>query len=84
MLIAAYLVEAGLFLTISPWTQFWAHNYFALAYPVVGSLMSSPYVRGGVTGVGLVTVIAGLRDLAYVLANRRRETPSSTIEPPRV
>lgn len=84
MLIAAYLVEAGLVLTIAPWTQFWEHNYFALAYPLVGDLMGSPYMRGGVTGIGLVTVVAGLRDLAFVLANRRRDTPSSTVEPPRV
>ncbi len=74
LLFAAYLLEAGLLLTISPWTVFWERNYFAQAWPWVGAMMDSPYVRGAVTGVGVVTVIAGLRDLAGSMFTR---TPAS-------
>ena len=70
LLLAAYLVEAGLVLTIAPWTTFWDRNYFAYAFAWIGEWMSSPYVRGGVTGIGLVTSFAGLRDLSGVILAR--------------
>jgi hypothetical protein len=71
LLIAAYLVEAGLVLTMTPWMTFWERNYFAQAWPWLGALMESPYVRGAVTGVGLVTAVSGLRDLGSVIFGRR-------------
>ena len=73
MLIAAYLVEAGLVLAIAPWTYLWQSNYFAHAWPWLGELMASPYVRGGVTGIGLITFVAGARD-AIAAIGAPRET----------
>ena len=70
LLIAAYLVEAGLVLTIAPWTTFWEQNYFAHAVPWLGIWMRNPYVQGGVTGIGLVTVLTGLQDLSGVILAR--------------
>lgn len=83
-LIAAYLIEAGLVLTVWPWTAFLERNYFALAWPMLGQIMESAYFRGAVTGVGLVTMAAGVRDLAAAIVGRRAaadETP--TLTPPR-
>jgi hypothetical protein len=53
-----------LVLAIAPWTQFWERNYFGLLWPWLGQVMASAFVKGGVTGVGLLTIIAGLRSLA--------------------
>jgi len=50
-------------LVIGPWTQYWAHNYFGLLWPWLGNLMGSAYVRGGVSGIGLITMAAGVRQL---------------------
>lgn len=77
LLVAAYLVEAGLVLTIAPWTQFWDRNYFAFAIPWIGSWMANAYVRGAVTGVGLVTAVAGLRDLSGVILARSAASEST-------
>jgi hypothetical protein len=68
--VAAYLVEAGLVLTIAPWTLFWERNYFAHVLPALGALMNSPYTRGAVTGVGLVTAVIGMRDLSRAILAR--------------
>jgi hypothetical protein len=75
--LAAYLVEAGLVLTIAPWTLFWDHNYFAHAFVPIGAWMSNAFVKGGVTGIGLVTTFAGLRDLSSAILAR-----SAASEPP--
>jgi hypothetical protein len=70
-LLAAYLIEAGLVLMVTPWSPFWLRNYFAHAWPWLGALMQSPYMRGAVTGVGLITAITGFRELVAALAARR-------------
>jgi hypothetical protein len=71
LLVAAYLIEAGLVLIVMPWTGFWSRNYFAQLWPWLGGVMFNPYVCGAITGVGVVTVIAGLRDLVSAFSARR-------------
>jgi hypothetical protein len=68
LLIAAYLVEAGVLLVLAPWTALWERNLFAALAPWLSSIMGNPYVRGGVSGIGLVTTAAGLRDFAVLVA----------------
>ena len=75
MLIAGYLVEAGLLLVLAPWTALWDHNYFGTALPWLGSWMTNEFVRGGVTGVGVITAIAGLRDLFSTIFTRQVDRP---------
>ena len=64
-------------LTIAPWTMFWSRNYFAHAVPWLGHWMANAYVRGAVTGVGLVTAFAGLRDLSAVILARSAASESA-------
>ncbi len=50
-------------LVVAPWTGFWDRNFFAHTMPTLGAWMANSYVRGAVSGVGVITAIAGLRDL---------------------
>ena len=68
---------------MAPWTALWERNFFADAMPALGELMANQFVRGAVTGVGVVTAIAGLRDLTNaVLARLPKETPDPGPSPP--
>lgn len=78
LLIAAYFIEAGVVLAIAPWTPFWERNYFAHAWPFVGVMMASAYVQGAVTGVGLITMMVGIRDLLNAIVGRRATAPDRT------
>ena len=79
-MLAAYLIEAGLILVFAPWSQWWVDkNYFAHAVPWLGWWMSNSFVRGGVTGVGIVTAFAGVRDLSGVIVAR---STASDAQPP--
>jgi hypothetical protein len=71
-LFAAYFLEAGLVLIVAPWSVFWDHNFFTSALPFVDPLASSPFVRGGVSGIGLVTALAGFAELAGIFGSPRR------------
>jgi hypothetical protein len=61
-------VWSGLWLLLAPWTGLWDHNLLARLVPVAGAVMVNPFVRGAVTGVGLVTIAAGVRELFGVFA----------------
>lgn len=60
--------EVGILLLILPWTQYWEDNVFL--YFITGKLnaawiptfLTSGYVRGAVTGLGVLNILAGLRD----------------------
>jgi hypothetical protein len=69
-------VWSGLWLLLSPWTVLWDQNLFARIVPALGLMMANPFVRGAVTGVGVVTVVAGIRELFGVFV------PRATPEPP--
>jgi hypothetical protein len=73
--VATYLVAAGLLLIVAPWTTSWQHqNYFAARFTLVGIWMANEFVRGAVSGVGLITAFAGLRDLtSTIFASRSLE-----------
>ena len=66
LLFAAYFIEVGLVLVITPWLAFWDQNYFARVLPSLGAILDTAAARGAVTGIGLVTAIAGVIELAGI------------------
>ena len=64
-----FFVQVGLVLIVLPWwPAFWEHNYFAVAWPALRTLMTNNFVRGAVSGLGLVNLCAGFADLALLFA----------------
>jgi hypothetical protein len=54
----------------------WEHNRFAEARPALEAFLTSPYARGAVTGVGVITALAGLVELgSLILSKARRRDP---------
>jgi hypothetical protein len=66
----AFFFEVGLLLVVLPWSAFWEHNYFAGAWPPLHAMLVNNFVRGAVTGLGLVNLYAGFADLAQLFAAR--------------
>ena len=80
----AYFLEVGLLLIVLPWSQFWEHNYFAQSWPLLTPFITNSFVRGGVTGLGFVNLLAGVADLAPIFTARADslDTPAnSQVEP---
>ena len=67
---AACFFEAGLLLIILPWTVLWDRNYLLSAIPWVHELARNAYVRGAVSGLGLVNVGIGIAEIAALVAER--------------
>lgn len=66
----ALLLETGLLLVLIPWSAFWDRNVFLEWSGSLGSLLTSNYVRGAVTGLGLVNVWAALAELGEAFSSR--------------
>lgn len=68
---ALYCVEAGLFFTIVPWTMIWTLNPLLHSSLAVAVVADNPFVRGFVSGVGLLHLIIGIRDILAIVRARR-------------
>ena len=56
----------GILLVFAPWWPLlWESNWLAQLWPGLRELLLSPFVRGAVTGLGLVNILLALHD-AYV------------------
>ena len=68
-------------LIVAPWrTAFWDRNFFIERLPFLENLLRNVFIRGAVSGIGALTALAGLAELAGIFATRRRheETAEET------
>jgi hypothetical protein len=79
LLLVAFFFEAGLALLLVPWSSYWDRNYFAEALPTVHAAVTNNFVRGAVSGLGLVNVAAGVVELFTLFAQQRRHDEIVTI-----
>jgi hypothetical protein len=64
-----FFVQVGLLLLVLPWwPAYWEHNYFALAWPALQIVIANDFVRGAVSGLGVVNLAAAFVDLAVMFA----------------
>ena len=71
--------EIGALLIILPWVQrpSWSENYLLvlaaehLHWPQLANAMRSPYMRGAVTGLGIVNILIGLWEAAHFTRTTR-------------
>jgi len=59
LLFVFFCATLGVMLMILPWRPEWSENPLLLAYPTVHEIISSGFVRGIVTGIGLLNVWIG-------------------------
>ena len=55
---------------VVPWSAYWERNYFADVWPTVHAIVTNNYVRGAISGLGAVNVMAALSELAALVTRR--------------
>ena len=53
-------LELGLLLILLPWSAFWDRNYFLNRYPDLIVIALNPYVRGAISGLGILDAIMAI------------------------
>ncbi len=70
---ALYCLEAGLFFLVVPWTRVWMLSPLWHGSPALATLAFNPFVRGFVSGFGVVHLIIGIKDIIAIAHERRGE-----------
>jgi hypothetical protein len=81
LLLTAFFLEAGAVLLLAPWSEFWDRNYFAQSLPLIHALMINNFIRGAVSGLGIVNMGAAVLEI-YSLLSERRINPVITLNSP--
>jgi hypothetical protein len=55
-----FCIELGLVLIGLPWTRFWFNNGLLAQWPALQHLMQQGFVRGAVTGLGVLDIWLGI------------------------
>lgn len=67
MLSVSSSVLVGLILTVAPWTALWeAHQLFG-PHTAVRGLLMNPFLRGAVSGLGLVNLVLAAAEVHDLL-----------------
>ena len=74
LFIVAFFFEFGIALLVVPWSSFWDRNYFAQAVPVLHTIIKNNFVRGAVSGLGVINLASGLAELISLLLARNTDT----------
>ena len=69
---ALYCLEAGLFFIVVPWTRLWSVNPVFQSSATLSMLAANPFVRGFVSGFGVIHLIIGIKDLVEISQARRQ------------
>jgi magnesium-transporting ATPase (P-type) len=57
-----FCFEVGAFLVMFPWHPLWSQNFFAGFSPGWREIWSNPYVRGAVSGLGVVNIVIAVSE----------------------
>jgi hypothetical protein len=63
LLFIAFCLEVGCFLLIFPWTEYWDANFLVSVLPAAPRYWNNMYVRGGVSGLGVVNLYICLAEI---------------------
>jgi hypothetical protein len=65
-------------LIVVPWSVLWERNAFVAALPFLHDVTSNHFVRGAVSGLGVVNVWAGFAELAGLMIGRTSSPPAAS------
>ena len=75
-----FCFEIGLFLVFVPWSALWDNNALLSYLPALRSILLNNFVRGAVSGLGVIDFFLGLTELARFWKSFKIVDQSTTTE----
>jgi hypothetical protein len=72
VLFITFCLEIGLFLLIFPWTEYWDTNFFSALTPDWRPYWDNMYVRGAISGLGVVDLYISFVEILRLRRFARR------------
>lgn len=60
-----FCVELGVFIAVVPWLPIWTQNIFVLRHPPLREFLTNNFVRGLITGLGVIDVWVGIWEAVH-------------------
>src|SRR5204863_2807068 len=60
VIFAIFCFELGIALVVFPWSRFWNLDYLAIVPYLSRDILDSPFVKGAVSGVGVLNIYISL------------------------
>jgi hypothetical protein len=79
LIIIAFFFEIGVALLVVPWSVFWDRNYFAESVPAIHAFITNNFMRGAVSGLGLVNIASGLAEIMSFMLGRSTDVAPLTL-----
>lgn len=77
LLLVGVFFEVGLVLVFVPWTGYWEQNYFAELLPTIAGVVHDPFLRGAVSGLGVLNLYSAFSELGSILSARTDDPPTA-------
>jgi hypothetical protein len=61
----AIAVWAGMLVMVLPWTRLWTENPLLAGWPAIKAILNLTFIRGMISGVGLIDVWIGISDAVH-------------------
>lgn len=65
VILVVFCIELGMLLAVLPWTPVWVNNGLLLAHPGLKAILQANFVRGVITGLGLVDIWIGIWEAVH-------------------
>jgi hypothetical protein len=72
LIFIVFCMELGMFLVIFPWSEFWDRGFFSSLGPDLRAYWDNAYLRGAVSGLGIVNVYISLMEIFRLRRFARR------------
>ena len=79
LIVIAFFFEIGVALLVVPWSAFWDRNYFAESVPLIHAVITNNFVRGAVSGLGLLNIVSGLAEVISLMLGRHTDVAPLTL-----
>lgn len=70
VVLVVFCFYVGLLLFLLPWTRYWNENHYLLTWPFLSPWMSSGFMRGFVSGIGLLDIGIGISEIVHYRERR--------------
>ena len=76
LVLIGLFLEIGVVLLVVPWSAYWERNYFSELLPGLQALLTNDFIRGAISGLGLLNLFAGVAEFTSLVTARRDEPPT--------
>jgi hypothetical protein len=66
-----YSLEVGIALLVLPWLNIWDNNLVLYVYPQIVPVVTNPFFKGAVLGLGIDSILVGIYEVAHIKRGTR-------------